>query len=294
MIEGPGPYEMVRRRFQVGDPGPGGWGGSLSEAEGEDFESVEEAFGHLLDESLAPRGPASLFDLVAATGLSSPGTAVDVGCGSAADAVELVRRFGLHVHGVDPNPANLERARVRLQDEHLEEEVDLHIGRAEAIPLPSQSCDLLWCKEVLTFTDLEATMAEFGRVLRPGGTGVVYQVLTGPAMGDEEAAWFFSQEMGFGPARIVRPAVVETAIAEAGLVLRERVDFGSEWGEAAQETDQGPGRRLVHTARLLRQPDRYISAFGEANYRIMLGDCLWHVYRMIGKLWGAAFVIAHP
>ena len=27
-------------------------------------------------------------------------------------------------------------------------------------------------------------------------------------------------------------------------------------------------------------------------YRIMLGDCLWHVYRMIGKLYAAAFIFA--
>jgi len=32
-----------------------------------------------------------------------------------------------------------------------------------------------------------------------------------------------------------------------------------------------------------------VDEFGESNYRIMLGDALWHVYRMIGKLHGAAF-----
>jgi hypothetical protein len=29
-----------------------------------------------------------------------------------------------------------------------------------------------------------------------------------------------------------------------------------------------------------------ISQFGRDNYDIMLGDCLWHVYRLIGKLTG--------
>ena len=55
-----------------------------------------------------------------------------------------------------------------------------------------------------------------------------------------------------------------------------------------------PEERLVHTARLLRDPHRYIQRFGEENYRVMLADCLWHVYRMIGKLYGVAFVVGPP
>jgi len=35
---------------------------------------------------------------------------------------------------------------------------------------------------------------------------------------------------------------------------------------------------------LLRDPERYRARFGEAAYEIMLGDCLWHVYAMLGKL----------
>src|SRR5688572_21984910 len=98
--------------------------------------------------------------------------------------------------------------------------------------------------------------------------------------------------MGFGLPRSVRPADVESAVVAAGLVVRQRVDYASEWGEAGEEQAGAAGRRVVHAARLLRQPQRYIARYGETNYRIMLIDCLWHVYRMIGKLWGVAFVIA--
>jgi hypothetical protein len=48
----------------------------------------------------------------------------------------------------------------------------------------------------------------------------------------------------------------------------------------------------LHASRLLRDPERYISVYGEAAYRIMRGDCLWHVYRMIEKLTGAAFLFS--
>jgi hypothetical protein len=92
----------------------------------------------------------------------------------------------------------------------------------------------------------------------------------------------------------LRPEDVESAIATAGLELREHIDYSSEFGECAQERSGTAGRRLLHTARLMRSPDRYIEEFGRDNYEVMLSDCLWHVYRMIGKLHGAAFVFTAP
>jgi hypothetical protein len=76
----------------------------------------------------------------------------------------------------------------------------------------------------------------------------------------------------------------ETAIAAAGLRMDDRIDVSSEWGELAEERSGNGGRRLLHASRLLREPQRYVARFGEAAYKIMLGDCLWHVYAMIGKL----------
>lgn len=284
-------YEDVEEIFQDGPP--------VADDEdswrvGEDFGRIEEDFGRFLDESLKPRGPDCLDDLLAGTNPPRGGVAVDVGCGRGRDIVRLASRFELRVHGVDPVPSNVERAKTRAAAERLDDRIDVHIGCAEAIPLPDASVDVLWCKEVITFTDMGAAMREFRRVMRPGAVGVIYQVLTGPAMSAAEARWLAGQEMGFGPARTLRPADVEEAITAAGLEVRQRVDYASEWGEAGQERDGAAGRRLAHAARLLRAPQRYIDRYGATNYRIMLADCLWHVYRMIGKLWGAAFLIAHP
>src|SRR5207247_2363478 len=123
-----------------------------------------------------------------------------------------------------------------------------------------------------------------------GGRGLIYLVLTGPLMRDDEAEGFF------GPlgSQNIRPADIDRALDKAGLRVDERVDYSSEWGERAQELKGVPGRRLLSAARLLRQPDRYIAAFGRDNYDIMLGDCLWHVYRMLGKLTGYACVFTKP
>ncbi len=43
-------------------------------------------------------------------------------------------------------------------------------------------------------------------------------------------------------------------------------------------------------AALDEKPQRYVERFGRANYDVMLADCLWHVYRMIGKLGTRVYV----
>jgi SAM-dependent methyltransferase len=260
----------------------------------DDYPDVEEAFQRFLDESLEPRGPESLFESLSSVELPQAGVAVDVGCGEGRDALELRRRFGLHVHGIDPVQRNVDIAARVAVEARLTADVEFRLGRAEELPFADETADLVWCKEVITFTDLELAFGEFARVLRPNGIAFVYQVLTGPSMSDAEARQFWEVDLGYGDARSVRAGDVEAAAAVAGLVLRRRIDYASEWGEYAQEQSGAGGRRLVHAARLLRDPERYVEAFGRAAYRVMLGDCLWHVYRMIGKLHGVAFIFGKP
>jgi SAM-dependent methyltransferase len=257
----------------------------------DDFPRIEEAFRRRLDETLDPRGPAHLWDLFAGLRPQRGDLVVDVGCGEGDDAVELARRFDVAVLGVDPVARHVEVGRERAAVAGLEDRVRLELGTAERLPLGAGAAALAWSKEVLMYADLGNAFAELRRVLRPGGGGLVYQVCTGPAMGDEEAAAFWREAAA---ASSVRPDDLAAAIEAAGLSVAERVDYGSEWGEAASERSGEPGRRLVHAARLLRAPDRYVEEFGEAAYRIMLGDCLWHVYRMIGRLAGAAFTFRSP
>jgi len=257
----------------------------------DDFPRIEEAFQQLLDESLGPRGPDSLWDLFATVG-SRPGSlAVDVGCGEGDEAIELARRFGLRVRGVDPVQRHVDLAQAAAEEAGLAGEVTFSLGRAERLPLGDAEVDVAWSKEALLYADLDLACAELRRVLRPGGVGFLAQVFTGPRMTDDEAVEFWGGTAG---ARSVRPEDVERALASAGLVLVERVDLAGEWGEWAQERTGAGGRRLLHAARLLRAPERYRAAYGDAAYRIMLDDCLWHVYRMIGKLHGAVITFRAP
>lgn len=76
-----------------------------------------------------------------------------------------------------------------------------------------------------------------------------------------------------------------TAIAGVGLQVDRHIVVGGEWDEWAYEHARSTPYAL-RAARLRRDPDRYIAEFGRHAYDIMLGDCLWHIYALIGKLTG--------
>jgi len=71
------------------------------------YPRIEERFTAALAESLDPRGPELLFELVSRLELPTGCVAVDVGCGEGEQAIELAARFGFEVTGVDPCAAIL-------------------------------------------------------------------------------------------------------------------------------------------------------------------------------------------
>lgn len=259
---------------------------------------VEERFQEAMDEGLDPGSPGVLLDLVADFGLAPGAAVLDVGCGDGWHGAELARRYGLAVRGIDPSAQSLAAAREDLdraiqESPGLEQLVSFTPGTAQDLPAADQSADLIWCRDVLCLVeDLSAVYAEFRRVLRPGGRAVIYQMFTTARLQPAEAAWLLPV-MGCHEASM-RPAVTEAAISDAGLRVDQCIVTSSEWGEHAQERTGAPGRHLLHAARLLRDPPRYIHQFGQGNYDIALGDCLWHVYRMIGKLSGRIYLLTAP
>ena len=264
----------------------------------ESFGRIEDLFKQDLDESLNPRGPAMLYDLVAEFPLPRHAAALDVGCGEGGHTVELARRFGMDVRGVDPLAWHLELARRELARQaaelpRLAEAVRFELGSAESLPVDDAAADLVWCRDVLVHVeDLPRAYAEFRRVLRPGGRVLVYQMFATELLEPREAERFLPV-MGCVPATMA-PENTEAAIRAAGLRVERRVVLGTEWGEYDQEHTGKPARSLLHAARLLRDPERYVQRYGQANYDIALGDCLWHVYRMIGKLSGRIYVLTSP
>ncbi|WP_344875916.1 class I SAM-dependent methyltransferase [Nonomuraea antimicrobica] len=98
------------------------------------------------------------------------GMALDAACGTGRYAA-LLSGDGHQVIGVDGSPDMLARARARVpQAEFLR-------GDLSRLPVPDATADLVVCALALTHVPaLDPVLAEFARVLRPGGSVVISDI----------------------------------------------------------------------------------------------------------------------
>ena len=103
---------------------------------------------------------------------AGPGdTVLDVATGTAAVAIELVRRTGCSVVGLDQSPEMLAEARRRVAAADLADRIELVEGTADALPFEDASFDGLTFTYLLRYVDEPGrTLRELARVVRPGGS----------------------------------------------------------------------------------------------------------------------------
>jgi len=117
------------------------------------------------------------------------GTVLDVASGTAAVAVEVARRHGCRVVGIDQSPEMLAEGRRRVDAAGLGGRIELREARAEELPFDDASFDGLTFTYLLRYVDdPAATMRELARVVRPGGRIAMLE-FTVPPRPLPRAAW---------------------------------------------------------------------------------------------------------
>jgi SAM-dependent methyltransferase len=95
------------------------------------------------------------------------GCVLDAACGVGQWSVVLADRFA-RVIGIDLNEDRLALARALARSEDRAG-CEFLPGRLERLPVAGAGCDAVFCYGAFMFTDMPRTLAEFRRVLRPGG-----------------------------------------------------------------------------------------------------------------------------
>jgi demethylmenaquinone methyltransferase / 2-methoxy-6-polyprenyl-1,4-benzoquinol methylase len=140
-----------------------------------------DRYARLLSFGQDPRWRSFLVSRIAARPDES---VLDVACGTGAVALELRRRLGCRVVGVDQSEEMLAVARRRVSDE-----VELIQARAEALPFEDGGFDGLTFTYLLRYVDdPAATMRELARVVRPGGVVAMLEFSI-PGNAPARAAW---------------------------------------------------------------------------------------------------------
>ena len=100
----------------------------------------------------------------------SAGTVLDAACGTGRHSAHLAQA-GHRIVGVDRSPAMLAKARAKLP------QGDFRDGDLNALPVETAAVDAVVCALALVhLPDLTGAMAEFSRVVRPGGRVIISDV----------------------------------------------------------------------------------------------------------------------
>src|SRR5712692_1602369 len=221
----------------------------------------------LLDQSLHPRGPQMLFDLAAELGVGSGSLVLDVGVGFVWD--QLASGFP-EFEAVQAEEPGVAGRIARVQ------------GSINGLSFLDDRFDLVWARDMLIhISDLRGALAECRRVLGPKGSVLIFQMFATPWLEPAEAARLWPA-LAAVPTN-TDPAYFERCVMEAGLAISRTEELRSEWRESLEESGSGhTSQQLLHAARLIRGADRF---------RGELGDSLWGVYQMIGKLSPRVYVL---
>jgi 2-polyprenyl-6-hydroxyphenyl methylase/3-demethylubiquinone-9 3-methyltransferase len=244
----------------------------------------------LLDQSLAPRGPDSLYAL-AADYLRAGSKVLDAGCRDAAHLIRLVQLYGVTGVGVDPVEVHIEKGKAAVEAANATGSIELLVGVMQELPFPDGHFDFVWCRDVVEqVDDLDGALRETARVLSPEGHMLVYTTFTTELLFPQEAE-LLNRHLGNVPANLVERNV-EEAFARAGLAIEHKDVIGTEWREYAEERGTGPtSRALLRLSRLRRRQEALLEELGRDLYEHVEANLHWEVLQFLGKLVPTVYIL---
>jgi SAM-dependent methyltransferase len=193
----------------------------------EDLASVDEF--HI-------RGRAATLELARAAGIDSTKLVLDVGSGVGGSSRCLAREFGCRVTGIDLTDEYCRAAAMLTERIGLSMLVNYRQGDALNLPFSNETFDVVWTEHAaMNISNKPALYQEMYRVLKPGGTLAIYDILAGPS-GPVlfPVPWARSPETSF----VVSPEDLRTLLEETGFRIvdwADTTDLARAWFVALAE-----------------------------------------------------------
>jgi MPBQ/MSBQ methyltransferase len=192
------------------------------------LESAGKDVSRLTPEDLAPidefhiRGRAATLELARAAGLDATKRVLDVGCGVGGTTRCLAKEFGCRVTGIDLTDEYCRAAAMLSARIGLAHLADYRQGDATELPFDDQEFDVVWTEHAaMNISDKARLYKEMHRVLKPGGTLAIYDVLAGPS-GPVlfPVPWARTPDTSF----LVHPDELRRLLLEAGFTVTDWSD----------------------------------------------------------------------
>ena len=224
------------------------------------LEKAGKDLDHLTPEDLAPvdefhiRGRAATLELARAAGLDANKRVLDVGSGLGGTSRCLAREFGCRVTGIDLTEEYCRAAAMLSAKVGLADLVDYRQGDATNLPFDDASFDVVWTEHVaMNIPDKHQLYKEMHRVLRPGGTLAIYDILAGPSGAVLfPVPWARTPETSF----LVQPSELRKLLEDAGFTI-------SDWSD----TTEAARAWFVSLAEKIR-----VEGFPPIGFHLLLGD----------------------
>ncbi len=192
------------------------------------LEKAGKDLSRLTPEDLAPidefhiRGRAATLELARTARVDATKHVLDVGSGVGGTSRCLAREFGCRVTGIDLTDEYCRAATMLTDRIGLAELVNFRQGDATRLPFPDASFDVVWTEHVaMNIPDKPTLYREMYRVLKPGGTLAIYDVLAGPSGSVLfPVPWARTSESSF----LVTPAILRGLLENVGFKVEDWSD----------------------------------------------------------------------
>ncbi|MNO57455.1 Demethylrebeccamycin-D-glucose O-methyltransferase [compost metagenome] len=140
---------------------------------------------------LRPGGVVATNWLIQHAGLSEDSRVLEVACNMCTTSIQLAREYKCQITGIDMDPKALAKAEKNIKDARLEGYIQVRQANALKLPFEDNSFDVVINEAMLTMlnqTAKQKAVAEYYRVLRPGGVLLTHDITFAKDSMDKELA----------------------------------------------------------------------------------------------------------